>query len=77
MAFDRLATGGNGRLLTDEWVTAFEISKRLKVSRPWPYIMVKRGKLPHYKMGKTIRFKWTDIEEYLKGCRIEKKVTDS
>jgi excisionase family DNA binding protein len=50
-----------------------ELSRLLKVSLPWPYIMVKRGQLPHYKMGKVIRFKWSDIENYLERSRVERK----
>jgi hypothetical protein len=35
--------------------------------------MVKRGLLPCFKMGKVIRFKWSDIEAYLEQSRVEKK----
>jgi excisionase family DNA binding protein len=51
-----------------------ELSKLLKVSKPWPYIMVKRGFLPCYKMGKVIRFRWSDIEDYLERSRVERRV---
>ena len=46
-------------------VSPKELSRLPKVSKPWPYIMVKRGFLPYYKMGKVIRFKWSDIEAFL------------
>jgi len=35
--------------------------------------MVKRGILPCYKMGAAIRFKRSDIEEYLERSRLEVK----
>jgi excisionase family DNA binding protein len=57
----------------DDFLSPIELSKLLKVSRPWPYVMVKRGLLPCYKMGKVIRFRWVDIEAYLEGSRIEKR----
>jgi excisionase family DNA binding protein len=57
----------------EPFLSPTEVSKMLKVSRPWPYLMVKRGILPYYKMGKVIRFKTADIEEYIERCRIEKR----
>lgn len=57
----------------DKLISPKEISELLRVSRPWPYVQAKRGKLPFYKIEGLIRFKWTDIEAYLEGCRIEKK----
>ena len=50
----------------EELLTPKEVSRLLKVSKPWPYVMVKRGLLPCYKMGKVIRFKKADIEVFLK-----------
>jgi hypothetical protein len=35
--------------------------------------MIKRGLLPCYKMGKVIRFRWSDIEDYLERSRVERK----
>jgi excisionase family DNA binding protein len=58
----------------DDFLTPKEVSKLLKVSNPWPYAMAKRGLLPYYKMGKVIRFKKSDIEEFLERSRVEKKV---
>jgi len=55
----------------EELISPKEVSRLLKVSKPWPYIMVKRGLLPYYKMGKVIRFKWSDIEAYLQRSRVE------
>jgi excisionase family DNA binding protein len=55
----------------EELLSPKELSKLLKVSKPWPYIMVKRGLLPYYKMGKVIRFRLSDIEAFLERSRVE------
>jgi excisionase family DNA binding protein len=60
----------------EELLSPKELSKLLKVSKPWPYIMVKRGLLPYYKMGKVVRFRWSDIEDFLERSRIEKRDSD-
>jgi excisionase family DNA binding protein len=58
----------------DEYLSPKELAQLLKVSKTWPYIMVKRGLLPYYKMGKVIRFRKKDIEAFLDRSRIEKTV---
>ena len=57
----------------EDLISPKELSRLLKVSKLWPYIMVKRGLLPYYKMGKVIRFKVYDVEAYLERSRIERK----
>ncbi len=57
----------------EELISPKELSRLLKVSKPYPYLLVKRGLLPCYKMGKVIRFKYSDIENYLERSRIERK----
>ena len=57
----------------EELISPKELSRILKVSKPWPYIMVKRGLLPYYRMGKVIRFKWSDIEAFLERSKVSNK----
>ena len=57
----------------EELFSPREISKLLKVSKPWPYLMAKRGLLPYYKMGKVIRFRRADVEAFVEKSRVEKK----
>ncbi len=56
----------------EELLSPKDLSRLLKVSKPWPYVMVKRGLLPYYKMGKVIRFRRGDIEAYLERSRVER-----
>ena len=60
-------------LALEELISPKELSKLLKVSKPWPYLMVKRGVLPYYKLGGVIRFKREDVDGYLERSRIERK----
>jgi len=57
----------------DRLISPKELSELLRVSKPWPYLQAKRGKLPFYKLDGVIRFKMSDIEDYLNRCRIERK----
>lgn len=57
----------------EELISPKELSKVLKVSRPWPYIMVKRGLITYLKMGRVIRFRQADIEAFLERSRVERK----
>jgi excisionase family DNA binding protein len=59
-----------------KYLSPKEVSELLRVSKPFPYLLIKRGLIPFYKMGKVVRFKLTDIEDYLERCRIERKERD-
>ena len=55
-------------------LTVHEVAAILKVPVSWVYERTRlRGKerLPHLKMGKYIRFRTAEIEEYLEGLRRE------
>ena len=55
----------------DEFITPKELCKLLKVSKPWPYVMAKRGVIPYYKIETSVRFKKSDIEAFLEKSRVE------
>jgi len=55
----------------DEFITPKELCKLLKVSKPYPYIMAKRGLIPYYKIETSVRFKKSDIEAFLEKSRVE------
>jgi len=56
----------------EELVTAKELCKLFKVSKMWPYRMARKGVIPCYRMGDLVRFKKSDIEDYLAKSRVEK-----
>jgi len=57
--------------LTISLISPKELSKFLRVSKPWPYLAAKRGLLPYYKLGGLIRFKRADIEAFLEKNKIK------
>lgn len=56
----------------EELLSPKELAKLLKVSKPWPYVMAKRGLLPYFKMGKVIRFREADVEAFLERAKVER-----
>jgi excisionase family DNA binding protein len=65
--------GAKRSMMEDRLLSPKELSEFLRVSKPFPYLLARRGLIPFYKMGKVIRFKRSDIEAYLKRSRVEKK----
>jgi putative molybdopterin biosynthesis protein len=55
--------------MEEEFLTVEEIAKRMKVKeftiRDW----IRKGDLPAYKVGRTLRVKKEDFEEFLKKHR--------
>jgi excisionase family DNA binding protein len=54
------------------FLTINEISEYLNLKRSTVYSMVEAGELPHYKIGRLIRFKQDEVDrwmdEHRKGC---------
>jgi len=65
----------NGDSNTNNLITPVELAEFLGVSKSSVYLLVETRKLPFYKVGGSLRFKMTDIEEYLKTVRVEPIVT--
>lgn len=59
--------------MEERLLSAKDLSEFLRVSKPFPYLLVKRGLIPYYKIGKAIRFKLSDIEAYLERSRVERR----
>ena len=54
----------------DGLITAQELSKILKVPLSWIYDRTRKGStdhIPHYKVGKYLRFSEEEVVSYLKG----------
>ena len=56
----------------EEILSPKEVSKWLKVCNSWGSVMARRGVLPYYKLGKSIRFKRGDILRFLEERRKER-----
>ena len=52
-------------------ITPVELAKFLGISKSSVYLLVETRKLPFYKVGGSLRFKMSDIEEYLQRVRVE------
>lgn len=50
----------------DEFLTMQEVMNYLKVSRTAIYSWLNEGKLKAYKVGRSVRFKKSDIEAFIK-----------
>ena len=52
-----------------EFTTAKELAELLRVTQTTIYRMARRGELPYYTIGRSMRFRKSDVEEFLKRCR--------
>jgi excisionase family DNA binding protein len=52
-----------------EFYTVSQLARMLQVTEMTIYRMVRRGELPCHSIGRAKRFRHTDIEAFLKGCR--------
>ena len=52
-----------------EFTTAKELAELLRVTQITIYRMARRGELPYYTIGRSMRFRQSDVEEFLKRCR--------
>ena len=58
--------------MKDDLLTVEEVSKLLKVPTSWIYERTGpkgKNKLPHLKLGKYLRFRRSEIEQYVEGLR--------
>jgi len=58
----------------EAFYTVDEMATKLKVEKRFIYLHTKSGKLPHHRIGRTIRFTNGDFEEILKqsACQAAK-----
>ncbi len=50
-------------------LTVSEVSVYLNIKQKTIYAMVGAGEIPHYRIGRLIRFHFNEIDEWLGGCR--------
>ena len=56
--------------LKDEFLTTEELATLLKIPKLTVYKWVSQRKIPYVKVGKHLRFKRSEIEEWLKERRV-------
>ncbi len=56
---------------TQNLITPDELAKLFRISKPSIYRLVDSRVLPFYKVGGSLRFSVTDINEYLSNNRVE------
>jgi excisionase family DNA binding protein len=52
-------------MTNDEWLTIQEAADHLKLSVPAIRKYVRLGKLPHYRQGRIVRIKRSDLDSFL------------
>ncbi len=52
-------------------VSIKEIARRLGVSLYTVYYWAAAGRIPHYRIGRNLRFSWPEVEEWLRKHRRE------
>lgn len=57
------------RMTVDRLLTAAEVAERLNVSTAWIYEAVGSGRIPHIRLGRSVRFGWPDVEAWLEQIK--------
>jgi excisionase family DNA binding protein len=52
------------------WVSVSQLCGHLKLSKETVYNMVTENRLPHVKVGKSIRFDLLEVDEFLKKQKV-------
>ena len=53
------------------WLTTKELAPYIKVKEKTIYYLVKRGSIPHYRVGKLIRFRKDEIDDWMESKRVQ------
>jgi excisionase family DNA binding protein len=51
-------------------LTAQDLGPRLGVTPRWILAEARAGRIPHYRLGRQVRFAWPDLELWLAGCAV-------
>lgn len=49
----------------DRLIDAAEVARRLGVAPSWVASAARANRIPHHRLGRYVRFKWTEIEAWL------------
>ena len=65
---------GNSGISAENFIDKPEVARRLKKTIRSVDNWMKRGLLPYYKIGRSVLFKWSDVETHLKAsCRVSRR----
>lgn len=56
---------GNTATLIEQLISIDELCQILKLKRSYVYLLTHQKKIPHYKLGGQLRFKLSDIEQWI------------
>ncbi len=63
--------------LPEGFISKPEVAKRLNKTLRTVDNWMKRGLLPYFKIGRSVAFKWSDVETHLaQHCRVCRRVTE-
>ena len=54
-----------------QWMSSIEAAERLGVTTATLYRFIDEGRLPAYRMGRVIRLKESELEDFERTCRIQ------
>jgi excisionase family DNA binding protein len=60
----------NGSADADQLDTKQDVARRLKCSTRTVDAYMAAGRIPFIKIGRTVRFRWSDVIEKLSECRV-------
>jgi excisionase family DNA binding protein len=58
-----------GKMLKEKLLTAVEVSQLLGISRSKAYLLMRQREIPAITIGKNVRVKIEDLEEYIQNHR--------
>jgi excisionase family DNA binding protein len=64
--------GGERQAMTKEFLNIDDLSELLRIKKSTLYSLVENGDLPHYKIGRLIRFRRNELDTWIKGHRRER-----
>ncbi len=59
-----------------ELLSVDDLSEHLTIKKSNIYSLVEKGEIPHYRIGRLIRFKQADVNAWMEGHRRERIGTD-
>jgi excisionase family DNA binding protein len=63
----------NEKINVEELICIDDLCRILKIKKSYVYLLTHEKKIPHYKLKGHIRFRLSDIEEWLKHQHIDVK----